>query len=316
MKKAIYAILVLFVLAGLWFPYYSYMLSPVVALDTQAEILEFSIAKGASLDEIARKLEEKEIIRSAPIFKLYTFLDGSAHQLKPGLYNFSRNNSVQRIVDIFIEGPNNEVDILIAEGRTVDQFDQTLSDFGIIKRGELLNFPVAKLRSDYSFLRSKTRLEGFLFPDTYRIDLSSGPEEIIRKILDNFEKKALPVINVSGKDIYETLIIASMLEKEVPETIDRQLVSGIIQNRLEIGQALQIDATLIYAKDNGEEYDTYKYSGLPPTPIANPGLDAIKSAIAPTNTDYYYYLSNPENGETLFSKTFDEHDTKRAQYLR
>lgn len=300
----------------LWLPYYSYMLSPVIALNTQAEIQEFSISKGAGLDEISSSLEEKNFIRSASIFKLYAFLKGSAHQLKPGLYNISRNNSVQKLVDIFTEGPRNEVDVLVAEGKTLDQVDQSISGFGIIKRGELTNFPVEELRADYPFLRGKSSLEGFLFPDTYRIDLAFGPEEILRKFLDNFEAKALPVIALSGKDIYETLIIASMLEKEIPETIDRQIVAGIIQNRLEIGQALQIDATLIYAKDNGSAYDTYENPGLPPTPISNPGLDAIKAAIAPSNTDYYYYLSNPETGETLFSKTFDEHDTKRAQYLR
>ncbi|MDP3881133.1 MAG: endolytic transglycosylase MltG [bacterium] len=315
-NKIIIPILILFVLAMLWLPYYSYMLSPVMDLNTQAEIQAFSIAKGAGLDDIALSLEEKNLVRSASIFKLYAFLKGRAHQLKPGLYKISRNNSVAKLVDIFTEGPNNEVDILVSEGKTLDQIDQNLADFGILKRGELKNFPVEELRGDYKFLKGKSSLEGFLFPDTYRIDLSSEPEQILRKILNNFEKKALPVIEFSGKDLYETLIIASMLEKEIPDSIDRQIVSGIIQNRLEIGQALQIDATLIYAKDNGDAYDTYKNPGLPPTPIANPGLDAIKAAIAPTNTDYYYYLSNPETTETLFSKTFDEHDTKRAQYLR
>jgi len=107
-----------------------------------------------------------------------------------------------------------------------------------------------------------------------------------------------------------------MIEKEVPDSQERKIVSGIIQNRLREGMRLQIDVTSIYAKIHGPAYDTYKISGLPPGPIANPGLDSIEAAMFPEKTDYFFYISHPETKETIFSKTLLEHQEKIDQFLK
>lgn len=312
MKTLIKALLVGVIIFFLWLPYAIFNFGPVA---NDPKIYEFSIEKGSSLDQIATHLEEQELIRSKKFFKLYSVLKGTAHQLKPGLYLISKANSVKEITEKFITGPDNEVTFLIYEGKTVDQIDQRLSEFGLIERNQINNFPIEELTRDFPFLEGKTSLEGYLFPDTYHLSPSLLPEEILERFLMNFEQKAIPLLS-EAEAPYDALIIASMIEKEVPEMEDRKLVSGVIQNRLEIGMGLQLDATLIYAKDHGEAYDTYQFAGLPPTPIANPGLEAIEAALNPTASDYFYYLSHPETGDTLFSETFDEHDTKRAQYLR
>ncbi|MEZ4156384.1 MAG: endolytic transglycosylase MltG [Candidatus Paceibacterota bacterium] len=296
----------------LWLPYAVFNFGPVA---NDPKIHEFSIEKGSSLDEIATHLEDQGLIRSKKFFKLYSVLKGTAHQLKPGLYLISKANSVKEITEKFISGPDNEVTFLIQEGKTVDQIDERLAEFGLIKRGQIKEFPIKDLVGDFPFLEGRTSLEGYLFPDTYQLSPALLPEEILQRFLGNFEEKALPML-AEAKAPYDALIIASMIEKEVPHIEDRKLVSGVIQNRLEIGMGLQLDATLIYAKDYGEAYDTYQFAGLPPTPIANPGLEAIEAALNPTPSNYFYYLSQPETGETLFSETFDEHDTKRAEHLR
>ena len=117
-------------------------------------------------------------------------------------------------------------------------------------------------------------------------------------------------------DVYITLIIASMIEKEIPLSSERPLVAGVMYQRLRIDMPLQIDATTLYAKEvKNARYDTYQFYGLPPTPISNPGLDAIWAAAHPQESEFLYYLSDPRTKKTIFGKTIDEHNENRAKYL-
>jgi len=201
--------------------------------------------------------------------------------------------------------------------------------------------PLTDFSQEFSFLADKPKyygLEGYLFPDTYRIYASSTATEVIDKMLANFDAKLTPSmradIKKQGKTIYEIVTLASIIEKEAPidyqknDNYDARVISGIFWNRLKIGQALQSDATLSYIfndndpQHNGSElesaspYNTYKYRGLPPGPICNPGILAIKAAIYPIITDYNYFLTPKGKNQVIYARTYDEHLQNKYQYLR
>ena len=188
--------------------------------------------------------------------------------------------------------------------------------------------------TDFSFLSDKPKnlsLEGYLFPDTYEVKKGAGSEDIIKKILNNFDKKLnsdlRTEIKNQGKSIFEIITIASLIEKEVRTFEDKKLVSGVLWKRLESNMPLQVDATIAYITEKKTTkvlktdtqidslYNAYKYSGLPLGPICNPGIESIKAAIYPENSEYWYYLSTPE-GETIFSRTLEEHNIAKAKYLK
>jgi UPF0755 protein len=173
-------------------------------------------------------------------------------------------------------------------------------------------------------------LEGFLFPDTYQISYSAGEKDIIRMMLANFDKKLTKDLREEivrqNKTIFEIVTMASLLEKEVRTAEDKKLVAGVLWKRLKNRIPLQVDAAVSYitgkktVKITKEDtqidspYNTYKYLGLPLGPISNPGLESIKASIYPKESRYWYYLSTPE-GQTIFSRTLEEHNIAKAKYL-
>ncbi|MBI3046306.1 MAG: endolytic transglycosylase MltG [Candidatus Harrisonbacteria bacterium] len=284
------------------------------------------ILPGTGFKEIAGLLENQKIIRSRNTFLIYGILSGSAHQLKPGNYLLSAGSSTPAIVLSLTRGPEIDREITFPEGVTLKDIDTMLAREKILPAGALINLNKSRDKG----------LEGFLFPDTYRFFINSNTEQAVRKFLDNFEKKAVPLLGkclVSSGKCQELLTIASLLEKEAPEFRDRQIIAGIIYKRLEAGIALHIDATITYAKCGGafltcddpkvyrkdldfqSRYNTYLYNGLPPGPIGNPGLEAIKAALNPIKSEYLYYLSDPKTKKTIFSQTLEEHIENRAKYL-
>lgn len=296
----------------------------------------FRIDRGDSLTDISLRLKEAGLIRSTGFFKIYTFITGAAHRFQPGVYQFEKNDSLIKIVRALTAGQL-PVDILIPEGTTLQDIDFKLSESGVIKRGDLVKFSLSPemddLRKEFWFIRDKKTVEGFLFPDTYRFMPGTDPAVIMKTILDNFNQKVPPLLS-KVKDWYNIIILASLLEEEVPLKNDRVLVAGILQKRLALGMPLQIDATISYLKceeghlscenrqltkadfniDSG--YNTYMYKGLPPAPISNPGVEAIKAALNPKKSSYLFYLSDPKTRRTIFSTTFDEHNENRFKYLK
>jgi len=210
-----------------------------------------------------------------------------------------------------------------------------LVGFPLIDYSETTDLPEPKDFSlDYYFLEDKpenVNLEGYLFPDTHQVGIGESIEEIVRRLLDNFDRKLVPdlreEIQNQNKTIFEIITMASLLEKEVRTLEEKKLVSGILWKRLENNMPLQVDATITYitgkkttkiSKEDTEidsPYNTYKYLGLPLGPISNPGLESILAALYPEESEYWYYLSLP-SGETIFSKTLEEHNLAKAQYLK
>lgn len=309
--------------------YFFYGLQPTLVSEKP---VEFKISKGESFRSISARLSQMSLIRSIAVFKLYSFLTGNAQRFQPGVYELKFDMSVPEIIKVLTSGGKNEVQVTIREGSTLKDIDKILSDAGVVKKGTLISINPSDLSNDYPFLEGVTSLEGFLFPDTYRFEIDSSSEFVVRRMLDNFIEKGWPKIK-DRKDWYSVLILSSFLEREVPKFDDRRIVAGILLKRIKMGMPLQVDATLSYAKCKGQflgcdsirvlkedldiasPYNTYARLGWTPTPISNPGEEAIEAALNPKSTSYWYYLSAKETKETIFSRTLDEHNENRAKYL-
>jgi UPF0755 protein len=267
----------------------------------------FFVKKGEGLFEISKNLEKEGLIKNRIFFLVYIIFQRKEKSLISGAYSLSPSMNVKEIAKIITSGKIKTVKITIPEGYTIKDIE------------EKLNIKI-----------ENKALEGYLFPDTYYLPFGFLAEDLIKVMRENFENKIAPYkkdIEARGKTIHQILTLASLLEKEVKTKEDKELVAGILWKRLKFGMPLQVDATITYLTGKkttkiGKEdleidspYNTYKYKGLPPGPICNPGLESILAAIYPKDSDYWYYLSTPE-GKTIFSKTLKEHNVAKAQYLQ
>lgn len=254
----------------------------------------FFVVKGEGSKDISYNLEHQGFISWAPLFRLYAFTIGASHRLQAGDYELSPALSMHQIMRKFVQGDVVKERVTVIEGWSVQDIAKALEE--------------KKLTSADEFIEKFSHLEGYLFPDTYEISPGAPIDMLVEKMQDNFKKKTAGLgtqIRQSAKTLDEIIIMASILEKEVRSLIDKKLVADILWRRLKAGIALQVDAAP----------DTYKYRGLPKGPIANPGLESIRAVLEPQSNSYWYYLSKP-SGETVFSKTLEEHNIARATYLK
>ncbi len=295
----------------------------------------FLIPKGESFFEIGDNLERKGIINSSFYFKIYALLSGSFNRFQAGNYIFCTDDNIKNISEIMKRGDIAQKKITIIEGwnvRDIAEYFESLDlaeEEGFLKKVKSSDFDYL-----YSFLEEKpkeTGLEGYLFPDTYFIPYGADVESVIELMLANFDNKLnddlKSEIKKQQKSFFDIITIASLIEKEVREYEDKRLVSGIIRKRLKIGMPLQIDATISYITGRrttaisiaetqiDSPYNTYKHRGLPIGPICNPGIESIKAALYPKESDYLFYLSKPD-GETVFSRNHQEHVAAKNKYLR
>ncbi len=273
-----------------------------------------NIERGATLKQIAENFQQQNIIRHPTLFDFLVRFTGHEKDIKAGKYMFAKPLSLvglmQRLINASYGIPT--VKITIPEGSTIADINRIFSGAGFE------NFAI----------KSK-ELEGYLFPDTYFFLIDAAPEEAVAKMTENLKNKTADleeVIVKSKRNFHQILIMASLLEKEAAKSEDRKIISGILWKRFDGKMPLQVDAVFIYAigKNTYElttddlkiksPYNTYLYNGLPPTPIDNPGLDAIRAAVFPEKSPYWYYLSDKE-GNIYYSKTFEEHVAKKQKYL-
>jgi UPF0755 protein len=304
--------------------YYAWM-APVAVT---AQPKQFTVQSGEGISTIAANLQKAGIIKSAWGFKLYLKLTGQVI-VQPGTYQLSPAQSLPRIANWIASGETSNVTLTIPEGFTLQQIGEAMEQKNIATKAEFLNI-ANNFPPDYDFLKARPAgksLEGFLFPDTYRL-IKGDPTLAIRQMLDNFSNKYHADIqpDLGEQNLYEVLIIASLIEREAQKAEDRPLVAGVIYNRLKIGMKLGIDATVRYIINNWKDpltaadlnidspYNTRRYAGLPPAPICNSGLASIEAALHPTDHKYYYYLTDPE-GMMHYAKTLDEHNQNKVKYL-
>lgn len=295
----------------------------------------FVVQEGESVFDISNRLADEGVTQSRFVFWSYSALSGKARFLKAGEYEFSFPVSLRRVA-IVLSGGNSaidEVSVLIPEGFTLVQIKNRLKEAELAGADRFLALATIRNWQDsFSFLSSapegRESLEGFLFPDTYRFNLNMSNEAVITKFLRTFENKTSELRQDAqnrGRNFYNIVILASILEKEVPLE-DMPLAAGVLLKRLQAGVPLQVDATLVYVLGRPIKredttsldslYNTYRYLGFPPTPIANPGFAALSAALNPQTSDYWYYLSRRSDGATIFSRTLEEHNVARAKYLR
>ena len=267
------------------------------------ETVYVTIKSGESNKKIATNLKDKKLINSTMLFSIYVWM--KHWYLRDGIYKIDQGMTLSQIVSKIHEGKVQENVITIPEGWRAAQIDDYLAKKGIIKEGE--------------FLAITQKDEGYLFPDTYRLALDAKPVEIRNLMIDNFKKRT------SGLNLdNQTLIIASIVEREARTDSDRVSIASVYFNRLKIGMKLDADPTIQYAKGSWSQitrsdyqnvkspYNTYINKGLPPTPICNPGLKSIEAVVNPAKTDFYYFF-HKKDGEAVYSKTFEEHTKKFSQ---
>lgn len=277
------------------------------------------IEKGTHARAIADKLVAKNLIRSPNVFLGYAKLVSREGLLRSGNFIFHGPLSILAVLAA-MKTSVNEKTIVIPEGWTV-------ADIAAYLEKE-------KLFSKETFLSVAEPHEGYLFPDTYRVFEDASPQDIIALMRSNFEKKtaeiyqdSTPPVQRRAGSFEDIVIMASLLEREAPSLGDRKLVADILWKRIESGMPLQVDASLTYVTGRvslsltiddlalNSPYNTYRNRGLPPGPIANPGLISFEAALNPTPSPYWYYLSDRE-GLLHYSATFEEHREKKFKYLR
>jgi len=342
-KKIFIFLLVLIIGSYIW---YSFQMNKTY----QVPSTELFIEKGLGVKQISADLESTGFIHNDFIFRTYVWVHNLENKFFAGHYNLPEKISMKQLVEILTGNnsfaPSRKVTVI--EGWSIPQVASYLEEVMGFEKTEfyrLTGFPISSsenqngktvsfdFSSEFAFLRDKPvefGLEGYLFPDTYNFGLEDDPMTVIRKMLNNFDNKFNQKMRdraeEQGKTIYEIVTVASILERELRTLDEKKIGADIIYKRLALGMPLQMDSTVNYltgkkASQVGLQdleidspYNTYKYKGLPPGPISNPGLDSLLAALNPIESDYLYFLTDKE-GRAHFSKTYAEHLEKKKRYL-
>lgn len=275
------------------------------------------VPRGSSLGDIAALLESRGIIRNALSFRVLARLRHTDEEVRAGAYAFAPHATESEILEqLRTGGAQIATWITVPEGFTAAQIARRLQDAG-----------VGRARA---FDRAFRGHEGYLFPSTYLVPLAATPVQVTRILTDQFAKELPPDAAARARNLHVTLpqvvTVASLVEREAKIEADRPLIAGVIYNRLRLGMPLQVDATIEYALPEHKSelslrdlqidspYNTYKHAGLPPTPIANPGLPSLLAALHPAKTDALYYVYCG-NGHHVFAKTLAEHQANVQRCL-
>jgi UPF0755 protein len=288
------------------------------------------VPEGASFKEVANQLAQKGLIVSPFWFRLLGKVQDAERKIKPGEYDLHTAMRPAEILNALVKGKVIQYSVLIPEGLTAQQIGKLLEVAGIAKEAD-----IARLVADPAFVKSldldaKT-LEGYLFPETYHFRRRTKPEDVLRAMVQRFKAAYTPALQVQatalGMAERHVVTLASIIEKETGRDDERPLISAVFHNRLKKRLPLQSDPTVIYGirkfsgnltrKDLGRRtpFNTYTSIGLPPSPIANPGLQSIQAAVNPAPVKYLYFVSK-NDGSHHFSVTLAEHNRAVERYQK
>lgn len=274
------------------------------------------------------------VIRSRTALWVHVLLTGRRTELRSGTYTFSSDVTIPMVLNIITKQQSfqGEVEITLLEGWTAEQMGEALSpnfSFGAAEYVAAVETPTNFTQDWLDEARSLGTLQGFLFPDTYRFFVDASPSDVIVAQLDTFDQRFTQQMRAdlaaSGRSVYDAIILASIVQKEANTPEDMKLVAGVFLKRLAANMPLQSDVTIEYITqkqgvrptysdlDLESAYNTYRNTGLPPTPISNPGLDALTAVVYPVESDYWYFIATPE-GEVLYSETYEQHLQYKNQY--
>jgi len=286
------------------------------------------IPAGADTADIARILAGAGVIENAATFRVRARLDNVDGDLRSGIYDLTTRMPYRAVVDTLLAGPPIDyVTVTIPEGLTIEQMAARFEEQAGIPAADFVALALgqsAQFAPEHPYLASTYNgsLEGYLFPKTYQLIRGAPAAEVIETMLDQFDTEMATVdltrASAQGLTLHQVVTLASMIEREAKLAEERPLVSSVIYNRLAIGMKLEIDATIEYViKKNRPRllnsdlkvespYNTYKYAGLPPGPIASPGLASLQAAAAPAETKFIYYVLTGKDGSHTFCETFEE----------
>jgi len=307
LKKFSLLLLLLLVLPVATYGWYRWQLTPVNQKNAEETI--FVVPQGQNATAIGKRLQQEGFIKSSLVFKLVLNRLGYESRLQAGSFRLSQSMDLNTIVESLTHG-SLDFWITFREGLRVEEYAEILAEKSDIDAIE--------------FILAAKPFEGQLFPDTYLIPQTASPQDVVDILVLTFERK-------SPTQDQDTIIIASLIEREARHVQDRLLVSSVLHNRLNLGMALQIDATVQYVIGEKDDwwpnnltreqlaikspYNTYLNAGLPPQPIANPGSDSLEAALNPAETDYLYYLSDSA-GFNHYATDLEGHNQNIVEFLK
>jgi len=334
MRKFLFLLGALFLAAGIFIAWFF----PAAYIGAPAEFtIKTTIKADSSVSDIAFALNQKGVITSAFGYRLFALLDSRARRAVPGEYDLAPGSSYKQIARQISLGPKrDELTVRFIEGQTLDDWQAKLILEGVsatsvadLVGDTRTGKPFAKgFESQFDFLQSVPQgssLEGYLFPNTYRVWKDQLPLGMALKQLNEFEMQTEGFADsaaVQGRTLHDVVILASIVEKEGRNPEERRNIARIFLNRLKIGMRLQSDATINYVTGGNNPrptlddletispFNTYLNEGLPPGPICNPGKDALDAALNPADNDYYFYLHDKE-GNIYYAKNAEEHKLNR-----
>jgi len=282
------------------------------------------IRSGMSAAQIGEVLEEKGVVSSARLFYVAAKINRLDSLLQAGEYTFPPRSTLAAVIDQLSRGETSQITLTIPEGWTVEQIAREIGERGIGSPDKVRQAAVSLAPYDYipQAAQQQYRMEGFLFPDTYQIDGSMTEADILRMMAKQFDRQFTPELRqqaaAKGLTPYQLIILASLVEKEAQHEQDRPVIAAVFLKRLQLNMPLQSCATIQYIlgypkaeltlQDTAipSPYNTYLNPGLPPGPVANPGIASIKAVLQPAQTEYLYFVAQ-KDGYHVFSRTYAEH---------
>ncbi len=324
---ALFSALAVIVASGAFF-----WLRARVALDRSLPRAETNVVvpTGATGHEVAALLAKDGVIASPLTFELLARYRGEQSALRAGEFRFAPHQTQNEILRQLVEGGGQTaLWITIPEGFTAKQIAAALAAHRL---GAAADYERRFMHGSLTLGGTRTpSLEGYLFPDTYLVAIDADPAAVVKRFTDQFATElpsgAAARAKALGLTLPEVVTLASLVEREAKADDERPLIAGVYYNRLHRGMPLEVDASIEYAFPQHKAvityadlaidspYNTYKHTGLPPTPIANPGLPSLRAALYPKTSDYLYYVYMG-NGHHAFSRTLAEHNANVARYLR
>ncbi len=329
--------LVVLVVAGLALAY-AFTSLDLFGSDEASAPVTVEIVEGTGASGVGDVLEERGVIASATAFSVRARFDPRADRIRPGTYQLTPGMGTDEILELLSAAPDAApaFTVTIPEGLTVGQTLERLasaegSPFTVEQLTAALTalplpayVPVDELPAEQPY-PGLTPYEGLLFPDTYEFRQDATPQEVLQRLLDR-TTEILDSVGVAEPDRYRALVVGSLIEREALLAEEQPVISGVIANRLDEPQRLQVDATVLYANASTANavtsamlevespWNTYRTDGLPPTPISGAGQTAIAAAVAPEANDFLYYVVNTCEGAHAFGRTLEEHNANVAEY--
>lgn len=300
----------------------------------------FTIEPGESVTQIASRLQGEGLVRDAQLFRLYLRYSKLDSGVEAGQFTLKKSMTIPQVAQALQSGKRaDEVTLTIPEGRRIEEVAVLVAQQTSISATTFLSLTrdARPWAAQYSFLAelpAGASLEGYLFPDTYRLPQDATASDVVARMLANFDRRVTPAmrekLTAQKRSLFQAVTLASIVEREAVVAQERPMIAGVYQNRLEAGMALDADPTVQYAMASAKKqapwwpqltqedyrsvksaYNTYLNPDLPPGPIASPGISSLQAAIEPAQTDFYFFRAScSRDGTHLFSKTLEEHAAK------